>query len=570
MIIFKKIRYKNFLSTGNSFTEIDLQQSKSTLVVGQNGAGKSTMLDAISFGLFGKPHRNITKPQLLNSINNKQCVVEVEFLVGAAQFKIVRGIKPGIFEIWKNGEMINQSSHAKEYQRILETNILKINHKSFHQVVVLGSSNFIPFMQLNPHNRRLVIEELLDIGVFSKMNQILKEEINVIKDSLREFSYNIDLTKNKVDTQKKYIADVSTLTEENRRNYEHRIHESQNSIDELQAKNSELSLGLEESIRVAEEGLSALHDKRQALMLGGQDRQTNLSNVRKRIKFFEENEACPVCDQAISDSHKHDILETAKQEANGIQSECRKIGSDGTAVEEEISETSSVLRSLRSKVSELGENNQQITSLQKQIQQYNLHLEKDVGADLEKANADLAEIKEQLSELHDKKIKANDEYTYKLVLGEMLKDTGIKTKIIKQYLPVMNQLINQYLQVLDFYVHFDLDEEFNETIRSRHRDEFTYASFSEGEKQRIDLALLFTWRQIAKMKNSVSTNLLILDETFDSSLDDAGVENLLKILYTLDDNTNVFIISHKGEILDGKFETKIEFKKEKNFSKIAA
>ena len=570
MIIFKKIRYKNFLSTGNSFTEIDLQQSKSTLVVGQNGAGKSTMLDAISFGLFGKPHRNITKPQLLNSINNKQCVVEVEFSVGAAQFKIVRGIKPGIFEIWKNSEMINQSSHAKEYQRILETNILKINHKSFHQVVVLGSSNFIPFMQLNPHNRRLVIEELLDIGVFSKMNQILKEEINVIKDSLREFSYNIDLTKNKVDTQKKYIADVSTLTEENRRNYEHRIHESQNSIDELQAKNSELSLGLEESIRVAEEGLSALHDKRQALMLGGQDRQTNLSNVRKRIKFFEENEACPVCDQAISDSHKHDILETAKQEANGIQSECRKIGSDGTAVEEEISETSGVLRSLRSKVSELGENNQQITSFQKQIQQYNLHLEKDVGADLEKANADLAEIKEQLSELQDKKIKSNDEYTYKLVLGEMLKDTGIKTKIIKQYLPVMNQLINQYLQVLDFYVHFDLDEEFNETIRSRHRDEFTYASFSEGEKQRIDLALLFTWRQIAKMKNSVSTNLLVLDETFDSSLDDAGVENLLKILYTLDDSTNAFIISHKGEILDGKFESKIEFKKEKNFSKIAA
>jgi len=570
MIIFKKIRYKNFLSTGNSFTEIDLEQSKSTLVVGQNGAGKSTMLDAISFGLFGKPHRNITKPQLLNSINNKQCVVEVEFSVGSAQFKIVRGIKPGIFEIWKNGEMINQSSHAKEYQRILETNILKINHKSFHQVVVLGSSNFIPFMQLNPHNRRLVIEELLDIGVFSKMNQILKEEINVIKDSLREFSYNIDLTKNKVDTQKKYIADVSTLTEENRRNYEHRIHESQNSIDELQAQNGELSLGLEESIRVAEEGLSALHDKRQTLMLGGQDRQTNLSNVRKRIKFFEENEACPVCDQAISDSHKHDILETAKQEANGIQSECRKIGADGTAVEEEISETSGVLRSLRSKVSELGENNQQIASLQKQIQQYNLHLEKDVGADLQKANADLAQIKEQLSELQDKKIKANDEYTYKLVLGEMLKDTGIKTKIIKQYLPVMNQLINQYLQVLDFYVHFDLDEEFNETIRSRHRDEFTYASFSEGEKQRIDLALLFTWRQIAKMKNSVSTNLLVLDETFDSSLDDAGVENLLKILYTLDDSTNAFIISHKGEILDGKFESKIEFKKEKNFSKIAA
>ena len=263
MIIFKKIRYKNFLSTGNSFTEIDLQQSKSTLVVGQNGAGKSTMLDAISFGLFGKPHRNITKPQLLNSINNKQCVVEVEFSVGAAQFKIVRGIKPGIFEIWKNGEMINQSSHAKEYQRILETNILKINHKSFHQVVVLGSSNFIPFMQLNPHNRRLVIEELLDIGVFSKMNQILKEEINVIKDSLREFSYNIDLTKNKVDTQKKYIADVSTLTEENRRNYELRIYASQKLIDELQTKNSELSVGLDEAVSEANAGLRSLSDRKQ-------------------------------------------------------------------------------------------------------------------------------------------------------------------------------------------------------------------------------------------------------------------------------------------------------------------
>ena len=570
MILFQKIRYKNFLSTGNNFTEIDLRKSKSTLVVGQNGAGKSTMLDALSFALFGKPHRSITKPQLINSINGKACVVEVEFQIGGAYFKIVRGIKPGIFEIWKNGDMINQSSHAKEYQKILEQNILKINHKSFHQVVVLGSSNFIPFMQLNPHNRRLVIEELLDIGVFSKMNQILKEETNVIKDSLKDLSYNIDLTKNKVDTQKKYIADVSTLTEENRRNYEHRIRESQNSIDELQAKNSELSLGLDESIRSAEEGLATLHDKRQALMLGGQDRQTNLANVKKRIKFFNENESCSVCDQAISDSHKHDILRQAEEEANQIQSECRKIGSEGTKVEEEISKTGDVLRTLRSKVSELSENNVQITGFQKQIKQYQLHLEKDVGADLEKANKDLTEIKETLSNLQDDKIKMNDEYTYKVVLGEMLKDTGIKTKIIKQYLPVMNQLINQYLQVLDFYVHFNLNEEFNETIRSRHRDDFSYDSFSEGEKQRIDLALLFTWRQIAKMKNSVSTNLLVLDETFDSSLDDAGVENLLKILYTLDEKTNVFIISHKGEILDGKFEDKIEFKKEKNFSQIAA
>jgi len=570
MILFQKIRYKNFLSTGNNFTEIDFTRSKTTLVVGQNGAGKSTMLDALSFALFGKPHRSITKPQLINSINGKQCVVEVEFAVGAAQFKIVRGIKPGIFEIWKNGEMINQSSHAKEYQRILETNILKINHKSFHQVVVLGSSSFIPFMQLNPHNRRLVIEELLDIGVFSKMNQILKEEINVIKDSLKEISYTIDLTKNKVDTQKKYIADVSTLTEENRRNYELRIDEAQNNIDELQAKNSELSMGLDESIREAEERMATLSDQRQTLLLRGQDTQTRAKEVAKRAMFFEKNESCSVCEQAITDSHKSRILGAAKEEANAIQRERREVSEAGSTVEEEISTTSDVLRTLRSKVSELSENNVQISTLQKQIQEFQLHLEKDVGADLEKANSDLLEIKTQLSELQDKKIGVNDSYTYKLAIGEMLKDTGIKTKIIKQYLPVMNQLINQYLQVLDFYVHFDLDEEFNETIRSRHRDDFSYDSFSEGEKQRIDLALLFTWRQIAKMKNSVSTNLLILDETFDSSLDDAGVENLLKILYTLDDKTNVFIISHKGEILDGKFESKIEFKKEKNFSQMAA
>ena len=570
MIVFQKLRYKNFLSTGNSFTEINFKLNKSTLVVGDNGSGKSTMLDALAFALFGKPHRGINKYQLINSINKKDCLVEVEFMIGSFNFKICRGIKPNIFEIWKNGEMINQSSHAKEYQKILETNILKVNHKSFHQVVVLGSSSFIPFMQLGQGYRRDVIEDLLDIGVFSKMNQLLKEEINVIKDSLKHITYQSDLSKNKMETQKKYIADVSILTEDNRKEYELRIHDAQNSINELQAKNSELSLGLEESIRVAEEGLAALQDKRQTLMLGGQDRQTNLTNVRKRIEFFEENENCPVCDQAISDSHKHDILETAKQEANGIQSECRKIGSEGTTVEEEISETSGVLRSLRSKVSELSENNVQISSRTKQIQDYTLHLQKDVGADLKKANEDLNIIRKDLDSLQNDKMKANEEYSYNLAISEMLKDTGIKTKIIKQYLPVINTLVNQYLQVLDFFVHFDLDEEFKETIRSRHRDSFVYDSFSEGEKQRIDLALLFTWRHVAKMKNSVATNLLILDETFDSSLDHDGVENLLKILYTLEDDTNVFVISHKGEILDGKFDGKVEFVKEKNFSKMVA
>ena len=570
MIIFKSVRWKNFLSTGNTFTEINLIKHKSTLIVGQNGTGKSTMLDAISFALFGKPHRNINKPQLLNSINNKACVVEVEFSIGKIEYKIVRGLKPNLFEIWKNDTMINQSSHAKEYQKILEQNILKLNHKSFHQVVVLGSSSFIPFMQLAAGHRRDVIEDLLDINVFSKMNIILRDKQSAIKDQLKDIGYNIDIVKNKIDTQQKYIQDIKTLTDDNRKEYESRIYESQNSIDELQGKNSKLSLGLDESIREAEERLATLHDKRQALMLGGQDRQTNLTNVRQRIKFFEENETCSVCDQTITDSHKHDILKSAEQEANQIQSECRKIGADGTKVEKEISETGGVLRTLRLKVSELSENNVQITSLQKQIKEYQLYLNKGVSADLNLAEADLKQLNDERNGLLESKFEVSELYSYNSVMSEMLKDTGIKTKIIKQYLPVINQLVNQYLQILDFFVHFNLDESFSETIRSRHRDEFTYASFSEGEKQRIDLSLLFTWRQIAKMKNSVATNLLILDETFDSSLDHEGVDNLLKILTTLGDDTNIFVISHKGEVLDGKFNSKIEFKKEKNFSKIAA
>jgi len=570
MITFKKLRWKNFLSTGNNFTEIQLDKDQSTLVVGQNGAGKSTMLDALSFALFGKPHRNINKSQLINSVNNKNAVVEVEFVIGQSQFKIVRGIKPNTFEIWKNGTMINQSSHAKEYQKILEQNILKLNHKSFHQVVVLGSSSFIPFMQLAAGHRREVIEDLLDINVFSKMNILLREKTNVLKDKIKDLSYNIDIQKNKIETQSKYIRDITALTEENKKEYELRIQESKNSIDALQAENSELSMGLEESIREAENGLQSLQDRKQSLLLGSQDKLSSIRDVEKRITFFEENGSCPVCDQAISDGHKHEILTAAQEQKRGWKSALKVVGEEGTQVETKISEQTSVLTGLRARLSKLSENNREIDTLHKTIQGYQQSIEKEVGADLQKAKEDLDNLNKEKDGYLESKLNLSDEYNYNIVIGEMLKDTGIKTKIIKQYLPAINKLVNQYLQVLDFFVHFDLDESFQETIRSRHRDEFTYDSFSEGEKQRIDLALLFTWRQIAKMKNSVATNLLILDETFDSSLDHDGVENLLKILYTLDDNTNVFVISHKGEILDGKFKSKIEFKKEKNFSKMVA
>lgn len=570
MINFNKLRYKNFLSSGNTFTEINLNEYKTTLVVGGNGAGKSTMLDALSFSLFGKPHRNINKPQLVNSINGKGCLVEVEFSIGQGQFKVVRGIKPQIFEIWKNGTMINQSSHSKEYQKILESNILKLNHKSFHQVVVLGSSSFIPFMQLSAWVRREVIEDLLDINVFSKMNVLLREKSNSLKQRLSDIEHTQEINKTKIDTQNKYIRDITALTNESRNQYESKIHASQRLIDELQAKNSELSVGLDESVSEAEDGLGSLQDRKQNLLLRSQDRQTRLGDIGKRITFFEENEACPVCDQAISDSHKHEILRAEKESQDSGKSALKAIGEEGLQVEEAIGVQNELLSTLRTRLSELASNSQEISKLQRDIAEYQKFLDKEVSVDLDKAKLELVEHQEAKSELLEEKLKLSEQFNYNTVINEMLKDTGIKTKIIKQYLPVMNQLINKYLQVLDFFVHFNLDESFHETIRSRHRDEFTYASFSEGEKQRIDLALLFTWRQIAKMKNSVATNLLILDETFDSSLDHEGIENLLKILHTLDNDTNVFVISHKGEVLDGKFNTKIEFKKEKNFSKMVA
>jgi DNA repair exonuclease SbcCD ATPase subunit len=568
MIVFQKIRYKNFLSTGNNFTEIDLTRHKTTLVVGQNGSGKSTMLDAISFGLFGKAHRKIGKTQLINSVNGKGSLVEVEFAIGASQFKIIRGDRPVKFEIWKNGEMINQSSHSKEYQRILEQNILKLNHKSFHQVVVLGSSNFVPFMQLNPALRRGVIEDLLDIGVFSRMNQILKEETNIIKGAIKDFSYQIDIIKNKLSTQKKYIADVKKITNEAITYKETQISTKRSQIDALESENSELSKEIEGKYDGIQNTLNQLHDRKQSLLQYNAQFKQQMAAVVKDAKFYEEHKQCPTCDQDIDSGVRDEKLSTAKSKAKELQSAMGQLAEESDQVAESISTTNDTLSEMRDKQSSLHSNIQQITRLQSEIGDFRKDIAGSATADLKEAENDLVEIQDNLSSMSDEKMKANDEYSYKTALGEMLKDTGIKTKIIKQYLPVMNQLINQYLQVLDFYVHFDLDEEFNETIRSRHRDNFGYDSFSEGEKQRIDLSLLFTWRQIAKMKNSVSTNLLMLDETFDSSLDHEGVDNLLKILYTLGDDTNIFIISHKGDILDGKFENKIEFIKEKNFSKI--
>ena len=570
MIKFLKIRWKNFLSYGNTFTEIDLTKNKSKLIIGQNGAGKSTMLDALSYALFAKPHRNIIKNQLPNSINQKNCVVEAEFSVGRSLYKIVRSIKPTKFEIWKDGEMLNQSYHSKDYQKILEQNILKLNHKSFHQVIVLGSSSFIPFMQLPARHRRNVIEDLLDINVFSKMNVILREKTSILKDEIKELSYNLEIANNRVATQKKYIQDVKQLTDQNIESKNKEIDEARASIDDLVLKNSDMTKELEELAPQNKIDLKESSDKKTDILHKQARLRSSIETLVKNAKFYEDNNSCPTCEQTITEEFRANKIKLTKEEAKALSDDMTILRDAATEVEDKLTAASKIASKLTTIQNDITNNNKEIERLTRLVKKTLDEISSDSVKDLNEAKAELEKIIETVTEANDQKTKANEQYSYNLAMSEMLKDTGIKTKIIKQYLPVMNTLVNQYLQVLDFYVHFDLDEEFNETIRSRHRDVFTYDSFSEGEKQRIYLSLLFTWRQIAKMKNSVSTNLLILDETFDSSLDHDGVENLLKILNTLGDGTNIFVISHKGEILNGKFDDTIEFKKERNFSKIAA
>ena len=569
MINFKKLRFKNFLSTGNNFTEINFDETPTTLVVGHNGAGKSTMLDALSFGLFGKPHRKISKGQLVNTINGKGTIVEVEFEIGKQKYKVVRGIKPNKFEIWVNGNMINQDSHAKEYQSMLEKNIIKLNHKSFHQIVVLGSSSFVPFMQLAGGSRREVIEDLLDINMFSKMNGLLKEKQSLLKESIQTNGHSLNLVDTKINAQKKYLRDLSEITAYQKNEKLANIKTLQGDIRDLNEANAKVSIDVAESKVVTTEIVSN-QKKLQELNEFAAGFRTQQKDVVKQAKFFEENDKCPTCDQEIDRKLKEYHLNKCKTKATTISNalDMHKVRSDSlNEVIEGLNRQQDHIRSWQSKVDA---NNQEIMQINRQIDNLNDEISRidNESGDLSEANSALEELREKKEELQETKYKYAEQHSYNQVYAELLKDTGIKTKIIKQYLPVINQLTNKYLQILDFFVHFDLDESFQETIRSRHRDAFSYDSFSEGEKQRIDLSLLFTWRQIAKMKNSVATNLLILDETFDSSLDEEGIENLMKIISTLGEDTNVFVISHKSELEDAQFHRKIEFVKEKNFSKI--
>ena len=568
MIHFNYVRWKNFLSTGNNFTEIQLDRNSTTLIIGENGAGKSTILDAICFGLFGKPFRNINKGQLLNSVNASSCVVEVEFKVGGKDVKVIRGIKPNTFEIYINGKMYNQDANARDYQKYLEQQILKLNYRSFTQVVILGSSTFVPFMQLRARHRREVVEEILDIQIFSLMNMILKQKLKTIDTDYRDFDYKESLTKEKLTLKKKYIQDIQDnrkkLIEEKSiliGDNEQDISKKQRVVSSLRDEIQNLHESISNSTKVVNR-FNKLKD------INSQLKEKHRAS-KKLIGFFEKNEDCPVCQQHIDEEFKDDMISKENEKYEKFDLGLKELNDELESVKLRMKNIDSVNKSIQDKNVEVAKENSSISELQK----FNTTLQTEVkqlreGHINESDHKEVQELIEELQVVSSEKDKLREEKVYCEAARTMLTDQGIKTKVIKQYLPIMNKLINTYLTSMEFYVNFTLDDNFNETIKSRYRDDFTYASFSEGEKMRIDLALLFTWRAVAKMKNSANTNLLILDEIFDSSLDGTGTDEFLKILNTLGDE-NVFVISHKQDALADKFRSTIKFEKIKNFSHIS-
>jgi len=568
LITFKYVRWRNFLSTGNNFTEIQLDRSPTTLIIGENGAGKSTILDALCFGLFNKPFRNISKKQLVNSVNTGSTEVEVEFSVGSKEVKIVRSIKPNKFEVYVNDIMINQDANARDYQKYLEQQIMGLNYRSFTQVVILGSSTFVPFMQLPTKARREVVEDILDIKVFSLMNFLLKHKTKELNEEIRNVEYQFDLTREKVSLQEKFIAEVvnnkSSIITENKQKVADNVStiESKNTdIKALEVESDELSIDTEEKIKI-EQKLKKLTQTEAAL-------KNRKSEHDRQIQFFKDNDECPTCEQSITDATKQTQIESRgtkiREIENGITDLQRMETEEQSRLDLVLQNLDAIrnndveIAKIRSSISELERFNQK---LQQDIESY----EKGQVSDEDRTK--LSELKAQIKLIDEQKSKLNEDKFYVDIAKNLLQDSGIKTKIVKQYLPIMNKLVNTYLSSMDFFVQFHLDENFNETIKSRFRDEFSYASFSEGEKMRIDLALLFTWRAVAKMKNSTNTNLLILDEIFDSSLDGTGTDDFLKILNTFHDQ-NVFVISHKQDMLFDKFRSVVKFEKVKNFSRIA-
>ena len=562
------MRWKNFLSTGNQPTEIQLDKNPTTLIIGENGAGKSTVLDALCFGLFGKPFRTISKNQLVNSINNGATMVEIEFSIGTIEYKVVRGIKPNKFEIYQNSIMMNQEANARDYQKILEQNILKLNYRSFTQVVILGSSTFVPFMQLKARHRREVVEEILDIQIFSTMNLILRGKLKTLLEDIRDIDYQYELTAEKVNLQENLIADMKQNKDKIIEQKQKLIEENETELLKRKEKENTLqneNIGLLEDM-IGEDKVIQKKDKFKNIQVTIKNKQTRSKNL---IKFFEENDDCPTCEQHIDEDFKRKSIDGKIVEVKELSDGLNKLSDEINDANVKLRDYKDIANIIRANEVLIAQTNTSILELEKFNTKLQTEIDQYTNDGSSKSDIDkLDTLEKEYVELAKQRTKLKETKVYYEAARSMLTDTGIKTKIIKQYLPIMNKLINKYLTSMEFYVNFTLDENFEETIKSRYRDEFSYASFSEGEKMRIDLALLFTWRAIAKMKNSTNCNLLMLDEIFDSSLDGTGTDEFLKILNTLS-GENVFVISHKQDALADKFRETIKFEKIRNFSHVA-
>jgi len=570
MILFEKIRWKNFLSTGNHYTEVNFQKHSTTLIVGSNGAGKSTVLDALTFVLFGKPFRKINKPQLPNSTNEKDCRVEVEFSIGNTEWKVIRGIKPNIFEIHRNGSALDQSAAALDQQKWLEQNVLKMNYKSFTQIVILGSSTFVPFMQLPASHRREVIEDLLDIKIFSSMNTIIKEKIRQAKEDVKVLELKKETLKDKVEMQKNFIEELESRGNAN-------IESNRKKISDIDA---EIEQYLQENA-VTEEKVFG-YTKEQEYVTGATEKLRKLGNLKGKIsqkvstitkehKFFTENTVCPTCTQSIEETFRINRITDAQNKAKELQSGYKELEEAIKEEEERDRHYNSLTKEISKLTNGISQNNIKINGLRRQIRNLESEIQK-ITEQLANRNSEhekLESFNKNLKTTYDELASKKDTINYYDFSYSLLKDGGVKTKIIKKYLPLINQQVNRYLQMMDFYINFTLDEEFNETVQSPIHEDFSYASFSEGEKMRIDLALLFTWREVARMKNSVNTNLLIMDEVFDSSLDGFGTEEFLKIIRYVIKDANIYVISHKTGMED-RFESVIRFEKVKGFSRMVA
>ena len=571
MIHFHNVRWQNFLSSGNNWTEIQLDRSPNTLVVGENGAGKSTMLDALCFSLFGKPFRKINIPQLINSVNQKALMVEVNFTIGSTEYRVVRGEKPKLFEIYKDGNLINQVASRREYQVLLEQNILKLNYNSFTQIVILGSSTFVPFMQLPAQQRRDIIEDLLDIKIFTTMNVLLKERLSDNKLKITDVKNALMVEDEKLNVHENYIHEIETKNRARIANLMSEVDKSESSISRLEISiesNNANIKELQDSITDEE----SVNKKLQDILKIESKFDDKIKKIRKDIKFFEDNNVCPTCDQDIDKTIKDAKITQGKNKVDEVTNALDKLQVELNKENQRLLDIAEVNKEIQEYLTKVTDENNQISSLNRYIKQIRESIDTEVSdsTDLKAENNKLRNIKKGIEALEKKRKEHINEKELLDVAFEMLRDKGIKTQIVRQYIPVMNKLVNKYLAAMEFFVSFELDEKFEETIKSRHRDSFSYSSFSEGEKMRIDLSLLLTWRSIAKMKNSTNTNLLILDEVFDASLDSNGCDEFLKLLNELGQDTNIFVISHKGDILQDKFRSVIRFEKHKNFSRIAA